>query len=84
MHRRHLVGFKNLLKSIECYGISSVHGINYFGRGSLGTETYIAYIRNDILGKDLLNGSLNYVPSLKVLYRNLTQLMPDYGSLRNW
>lgn len=81
---RHLVGFKNLLRSIECYGISSVHGINYFGRGLLYPDTYVAYIRNDILGKDLLNGSLNYVPSLRRLYRNLTEVMPDYGSLRKW
>lgn len=81
---RHLVGFKNLLRSIECYGIASVHGINYFGRGTLGNETYVAYIRNDILGRDLLNGSLYYVPALKILYKNLTELMPDYGNLRNW
>lgn len=81
---RHLVGFKNLLRSIECYGISSVHGINYFGRGLLHPDAYVAYIRNDILGKDLLNGSLNYVPSLRELYRNLTEVMPDYGSLRKW
>ncbi len=81
---RHLVGFKNLLRSIECYGIASVHGINYFGRGILGYETYVAYIRNDILGRDLLNGSLYYVPALKILYKNLTKVMPDYGNLRNW
>ncbi|KAJ6638428.1 Atrial natriuretic peptide receptor 1, partial [Pseudolycoriella hygida] len=81
---RHLVGFKNLLRSIECYGIASVHGINYFGRGTLGHETYVAYIRNDILGRDLLNGSLYYVPALKILYKNLTKVMPDYGNLRNW
>lgn len=81
---RHLVGFKNLLRSIECYGIASVHGINYFGRGALGYENYVAYIRNDILGRDLLNGSLYYVPALKLLYKNLTRVMPDYGHLRNW
>ncbi|XP_037028069.1 uncharacterized protein LOC119068546 [Bradysia coprophila] len=81
---RHLVGFKNLLRSIECYGIASVHGINYFGRGVLGYENYVAYIRNDILGRDLLNGSLYYVPALKILYKNLTRVMPDYGHLRNW
>lgn len=79
-----MVGFKNLLRGIECYGISSVHGINYFGRGILGTDSYVAYIRNDILGKDLLNASLNYVPSLKILYKNLIRGMPDYGNLKNW
>ncbi|CAH2238159.1 jg22087 [Pararge aegeria aegeria] len=32
---RYLVGFKNLLRSIECKGIASVLGINYFARGYL-------------------------------------------------
>lgn len=47
-------------------------------------EAYVNYVRYDVLGKDLLNASLNYVPSLKELYHNLTKLMPDYGSIKNW
>lgn len=81
---RYLIGFKNLLRSIESFGIASVYGINYFGRGSLGTDSYVSYIRYDVLGKDLLNATLTYVPSLKILYKNLTLTMMDYGSIRNW
>ncbi|XP_055303839.1 uncharacterized protein LOC129569215 isoform X2 [Sitodiplosis mosellana] len=79
---RHLVGFKNILRSIECYGIASVHGINYFGRGLLSSDKYVDYIRHDILGKDLLNTTINYVPSVKRVYKRVAG-MPGYGSLRN-
>lgn len=79
---RHLVGFKNILRSIECYGIASVHGINYFGRGLLSSDKYVDYIRHDILGKDLLNTTINYVPSVKAVYKSVST-MPTYESLRN-
>lgn len=79
---RHLVGFKNILRSIECYGIASVHGINYFGRGLLSSDKYVDYIRHDVLGKDLLNTTINYVPSVKAVYKSVSN-MPTYESLRN-
>lgn len=82
-YNRQLVGFKNILRSIECYGIASVHGINYFGRGLLSSDKYVDYIRHDILGKDLLNTTINYVPSVKKDYKRIAA-MPGYGSLRNW
>lgn len=79
---RYLIGFKNLIRSIENIGVSAVYGINYYGRGYLSTEKYVNYIKHDVLGKDLLNSTLNYVPSLKKLYRNLTNF-PEYGSIKN-
>lgn len=77
------MGFKNILRSIECYGIASVHGINYFGRGLLTSDKYVDYIRHDILGKDLLNTTINYVPSAKQFYLNITT-MAGISNLRNW
>jgi hypothetical protein len=79
---RYLVGFKNLIRSIENIGVSAVYGINFYGRGYLSTEKYINYIKHDVLGKDLLNSTLNYVPSLKHEYKNLTNF-PEYGSIKN-
>lgn len=80
---RQLVGFKNILRSIESYGIASVHGINYFGRGLLSSDRYVDYIRHDILGMDLLNTTINYVPSVKKDYKRIAA-MPGFGSLQNW
>ena len=80
---RYLIGFKNLLRSIESIGISAVYGIMYFGRGHLKTDSHINYIKYDVLGKDLLNSSLNYVPYLKKMYRNITIMIPEYGNIKN-
>ncbi|XP_063984062.1 uncharacterized protein LOC135166059 isoform X1 [Diachasmimorpha longicaudata] len=80
---RYLIAFKNLLRSIESIGIASVYGINYFGRGVLLRENYVSYIRHEALGKDLLNGSLSYVPDLKALYADLTRTMPEYGKIKS-
>ncbi|XP_058462598.1 uncharacterized protein LOC131437324 isoform X2 [Malaya genurostris] len=81
---RFLLSFKNLLKSIESLDISSVYGINYYGRGFLKTEPYVLYVQHDIVGKELLNGSLNYIPKLKAMYRNLTRGMRNYGKIKQW
>lgn len=69
---RYLIAFKNLLRSIEHTGISMVHGINYFGVGVLGNDSYIRYVMHDALGRDLLNASFTYVPSAKETYDQLT------------
>ncbi|XP_023724758.1 uncharacterized protein LOC111873908 isoform X3 [Cryptotermes secundus] len=79
---RYLISFKNLLRSIENIGISMVYGINYFARGKLHNSSYIHYVRHEALGNDLLNSSLNYVPSLRQLYMDLTTRMGDYGNIR--
>ncbi|CAK9822787.1 Atrial natriuretic peptide receptor 1 [Anthophora retusa] len=80
---RYLIAFKNLLRSIESLGIASVYGINYFGRGILVGDNYVSYVRHEALGRDLLSGSLTYVPSLKHFYAELTRTMPDYGRIKS-
>jgi hypothetical protein len=79
---RYLISFKNLLRSIENIGISMVYGINYFARGELHNPSYIHYVRHEAMGNDLLNSSLNYVPSLRKLYMDLTTRMADYGNIK--
>lgn len=78
---RYLVGFKNLLKSIECQGIASSYGIKYFGRGVLGGEAFVQYVRYDFLAKELINSTLNYVPSLKPICENIKVTMRDFALL---
>ena len=68
-----MIAFKNLLRSIEHTGISMVHGINYFGVGLLSNDSYIRFVHHDAIGRDLLNASFTYVPSIKRTYHNLTK-----------
>ncbi|PSN38755.1 Atrial natriuretic peptide receptor 1 [Blattella germanica] len=78
----YLISFKNLLRSIENIGIAMVYGINYFARGKLYEKSYINYVRHETLGSDLLNSSLNYVPSLRQLYKQITKRMKNYGDIK--
>ncbi|KAJ0176440.1 hypothetical protein K1T71_007619 [Dendrolimus kikuchii] len=78
---RYLVGFKNLLRSIECKGIASVLGINYFARGYLQSRAYERYIAHMVLGRDLLENTLNLVPSLIPLHKDIKEDSPEYQVL---
>ncbi|XP_053609930.1 receptor-type guanylate cyclase gcy-1 isoform X1 [Plodia interpunctella] len=78
---RYLVGFKNLLRSIECKGIASVLGINYFARGSLQPRAHERYIAHMVLGRDLLDNTLNLVPSLIPLHKDIKEDSPEYQVL---
>ena len=64
MLRRYLIAFKNVLRSIENFGISMVYGLNFFGRGVLQPDNYLQYVRHDVLGTDLLNSSLKFALQL--------------------
>ncbi|PZC85795.1 hypothetical protein B5X24_HaOG215157 [Helicoverpa armigera] len=78
---RYLVGFKNLLRSIECKGIGSVLGINYFARGYLQPRAYERYIAHMVLGRDLLDNTLNLVPSLIPLHKDIKEDSFEYQDL---
>ncbi|CAB0020299.1 unnamed protein product [Nesidiocoris tenuis] len=76
---RFLISFKNLLRSIEHIGISMVNGINYFGRGNLSTESYLGFVKDTVIGQDLLNASFTYWPRLRSLYGSIVhQLGKNY------
>ncbi|GBP05356.1 Atrial natriuretic peptide receptor 2 [Eumeta japonica] len=78
---KYLIGFKNLLRSIECKGIASVLGINYFGRGFLGAKPHENYITHMVLSRDLLDNTLNLVPSLIPLHKDIKEDSPEYQEL---
>ncbi|XP_061401271.1 uncharacterized protein LOC133337023 [Musca vetustissima] len=79
---RYLVGFKNLLKSIESQNIASSFGIKYYGRGLLGSEGFASFIRHEFLARELINSTLNYVPSLRKMYINITETN-TYRKMKN-
>uniref|UniRef100_A0A8D8X065 guanylate cyclase n=1 Tax=Cacopsylla melanoneura TaxID=428564 RepID=A0A8D8X065_9HEMI len=75
---RYLISFKNLLRSIENFGISVVQGINYFARGSLSREKHLYYVQHDTICNDLLYSILHYIPDLHEFYEEIKKNMTDY------
>ncbi|XP_039296946.1 uncharacterized protein LOC111060588 [Nilaparvata lugens] len=70
---KQLIGLKNLLRSIENLGISTVYGIDYFARGRLSRCDYTEFVKHDAVAVDLLNATFSYVPQLGRLYRHQLQ-----------
>lgn len=66
------MGFKNLLKSIECQNIATSFGIRYYGRGPLTAENFVSYVRYEFMAREMINSTLNYAPMLKAMYTNIT------------
>uniref|UniRef100_A0A1B6MQA4 guanylate cyclase n=1 Tax=Graphocephala atropunctata TaxID=36148 RepID=A0A1B6MQA4_9HEMI len=79
---RLLIAFKNLLRSIENFGISMAFGINYFGAGSLPNNSYIQFVKHSFIAQDVLNTTFNYVPQLRKTYYNLNTTMMEEIDLR--
>ncbi|KAI5710795.1 hypothetical protein M8J75_011547 [Diaphorina citri] len=81
---RYLISFKNLLRSIENFGISVVHGINYFASGSLPKDKHIYYVQHDTICNDLLYSILHYIPTLRSFYDNIINNMTNYPLVKKW
>jgi hypothetical protein len=79
-----LISFKNLLRSIENFGISVVHGINYFASGSLPKDKHIYYVQHDTICNDLLYSILHYIPTLRSFYDNIINNMTNYPLVKKW
>lgn len=80
----YLVGFKNLLKSIECQNIATSFGIRYYGRGSLTAENFVSYVRYEFMAREMINSTLNYAPMLKEMYTNITCTKKFHRAKQMW
>lgn len=81
---RYLISFKNMLRSIENFGISVVHGINYFASGSLPKDKHLFYVQHDTICNDLLYSILHYIPALQDFYNNIVANMTNYDLVKEW
>lgn len=73
-----------MLRSIENFGISVVHGINYFASGSLPKDKHLFYVQHDTICNDLLYSILHYIPALQDFYNNIVANMTNYDLVKEW
>ena len=69
---RYVIGFKNLLRSVEFGGKSSIYGYRYLAQGFLERHYMHDFIRYEMLRKEYLNQTFNFVPGLQQEYDQLT------------
>ena len=77
---RLLIAYKDIIRSIEYFGISMVEGLNFFGEGYLNSPTYINYVTYDALAWSTLNQTKDLVTVIDDKVDNMTA---QYGNLEN-
>ena len=71
---RYIIGFKNLLRSVEFSGKSGIYGLRYLSQdGYLEREYMHEFIRFEMLRKEYLNQTFNFMPLLLEEYKMITK-----------
>ncbi len=65
---RYIIGFKNLLRSVEFSAKSGIYALRYFSRGEIEREHHHDFIRFEMLRKEYLNQTFNFLPDLRAGY----------------
>lgn len=72
---RYVIGFKNLLRSVEFGGKSSIYGMRYLAQGFLEREHMHDFIRFEMLRREYLNQTFNFMPGVQEDYDTATKTM---------
>ena len=71
---RYIIGFKNLLRSVEFSGKSGIYGMRYLTQGGALEREYMhEFIRFEMLRREYLNQTFNFMPAIKDEYFMLTE-----------
>jgi len=65
---RLIIGFKNLLRSVEFSGKSGIYALRYLSKGKIEREHHHDFIRFEMLRKEYLNQTFNFLTELRVAY----------------
>ena len=69
---RWIIGYKNLLKAVEFAGKAGIIGIEYFSDGLL-QDRYEYFLEFDVLRREYLNQTFNFIPGLQEDYEGRTR-----------
>ena len=69
---RYIIGYKNLLRAVEFAGKAGIQGLEYLAK-ELTPEKYEKFTQNDVLRREYLNQTFNFVPSLAQQYADLLE-----------
>ena len=71
---RYIIGFKNLLRSVEFSGKSGIYGMRYLTQGGILEREYMhEFIRFEMLRREYLNQTFNFMPAIKDEYFMMTE-----------
>lgn len=65
---RLIIGFKNILRSVEFSGKSGIYALRYLSQGYIEREHHHDFIRYEMLRKEYLSQTFNFMQDVRIAY----------------
>ncbi|XP_069948438.1 uncharacterized protein [Cherax quadricarinatus] len=79
-----LVAYKDMIRSVEYFGIAMIEGLFYFGSGSLTHERFVNYITYDILAWKSLNQTKDFVQLIRERVEDFRFQYEELQNITEW
>ncbi|XP_042875536.1 receptor-type guanylate cyclase gcy-2-like [Penaeus japonicus] len=79
-----LLAYKDMIRSVEYFGIVMVEGLYFFGRGSLSQPRFINYITYDVLAWKSLNQTKDFVQHIEEKVELFESQYEEYRNITEW
>ncbi|XP_042214992.1 uncharacterized protein LOC121861389 isoform X1 [Homarus americanus] len=79
-----LVAYKDMIRSVEYFGIVMVEGLNFFGKGSLSHPRFVNYITYDILAWKSLNQTKDFVQVIREKVEDFDIKYEEFKNITEW
>lgn len=78
------MAYKDLIRSVEYFGIVMIEGLNYFGSGSLTQERFVNYVTYDILAWKSLNQTKDFVQVIREKVEGFNIQYEEFNNITEW
>ncbi|XP_066972570.1 uncharacterized protein [Macrobrachium rosenbergii] len=79
-----LVAYKDLIRSVEYFGIVMVEGLNFFGSGTLSQDRFINYVTHDTLAWKSLNQTKDFVSAIRDKVEEYNEKYEEFKNITEW
>ena len=76
---RWIIGYKNLLRAAEFSGRAGILGLEYLSSDEFSNSKFEQFLQADVLRREYLNQTFNFLPFLWVNKKNLTRPTMQYS-----
>ncbi|XP_069992017.1 uncharacterized protein [Penaeus vannamei] len=79
-----LLAYKDMIRSVEYFGIVTVEGLYFFGKGSLNQPRFINYITYDVLAWKSLSQTKDFVQYIEEKVELFESQYVEYRNITEW
>ncbi|XP_071527452.1 uncharacterized protein [Panulirus ornatus] len=79
-----LVAYKDMIRSVEFFGIVMMEGLSFFGRGTLSRERFINFVTYDVLAWKSLNQTKDFVGVIRDRVEEFNYQYEEFKNITEW